>query len=89
MLNERLDSFISKIKSRFGQKHNVKFRCDNLINELIVEYYCMLIVFVQCALTRRATTDPDAPPSGGLLVLNLVQQIVFEALCDTICLLAC
>ena len=74
------------IKDWFGQKHNVKFRCDNLINELIVEYFCMLIVFVQCVLTRRVTDDPDAPPSGGLLVLNLLQQIVLEGLCDTTCL---
>ena len=54
----------SVIKSWFGQKHNVKFRCDNLIGEMALEYYCMFAMFVQqFALVRR--TNPEEASNAG------------------------
>jgi len=75
----------STIKSWFGQKHNVKFRCDNLISEMALEYYAMFSMFVQqFVLVRRQ--NPDEQSNAGIIFANLVLQFVLELACDTICM---
>ena len=54
----------SVIKSWFGQKHNVKFRCDNLIGEMALEYYCMFAMFVQQFVLVRRTNPEEASNAG-------------------------
>ena len=56
----------STIKSWFGQKHNVKFRCDNLIGEMALEYYAMFSMFVQqFVLVRRQNPDEQSNAGDG------------------------
>lgn len=73
------------VKQLFGQKNNVKFRCDNLCNEMLIEYFAMFAVFTQMSYVRK-TTNPAEPFDVGMLVLNLVMQVVLEGLCDSVCL---
>ena len=75
----------SVIKSWFGQKHNVKFRCDNLIGEMCLEYYAMFSMFVQQFVLIRVQ-NPDAQSNAGVVFANLILQFVLELACDTICM---
>jgi len=50
----------SGVKQLFGQKNNVKFRCDNLCNEMMLEYYAMFAIFTQNALlSKKANPEAD------------------------------
>lgn len=73
------------VKQLFGQKNNVKFRCDNLCNEMLIEYFAMFAVFTQMSYVRK-TTNPDEPFDMGMIVLNLIMQVGLEGLCDCACL---
>jgi hypothetical protein len=75
----------SGVKQLFGQKNNVKFRCDNLCNEMMLEYYAMFAIFTQNALLSKKA-NPEADGAIGILILNLVMQVVLEAVCDFVCL---
>merc|ERR1719178_527742 len=63
----------SGVKQLFGQKNNVKFRCDNLCNEMMIEYVAMFAIFTLMSLVRK-TTNPAEPFDMGLLALNLIMQ---------------
>lgn len=75
----------ARVKTLFGQKNNVKFRCDNLCNEMLIEYFAMFAVFTLMSLVRK-TTNPAEPFDMGLLALNLIMQVALEMICDYVCL---
>jgi len=75
----------TSVKQLFGQKNNVKFRCDNLINEMIIEYFAMFAIFCQNLYLNKAA-NPASPTGFQILLLNLVMQVVIELLCDTVSL---
>merc|ERR1711981_361683 len=73
------------VKQLFGQKNNVKFRCDNLCNEMMIEYVAMFCMFTQCAYLSRSA-NPESDAAMGILILNFIMQLVLEAVCDFVCL---
>lgn len=73
------------VKQLFGQKNNVKFRCDNLCNEMMIEYVAMFAIFTQNAILNKKT-NPEGDGTLGILIMNLVMQLVLEAVCDFVCL---
>merc|ERR1712139_328818 len=73
------------VKNFFSQKSNVKFRCDNLINEMAVEYWTMCVIFIQTYGLNRVT-NPSVGSNGGPLLLNFFLQFFLELVCDTVCL---
>jgi hypothetical protein len=73
------------VKHLFTQRSNVKFRCDNLVNEMVIEYWSMFVMFFQAFLLNRMA-DPGAPSNKGILLANFFLQFFLELICDTVCL---
>lgn len=69
----------------FEDQNHIKFRCNNLVVEMMVEYTSMFIAFIVVATTRQSTDPNDGAPEILLLFGNLMVQLCVEMITDMVC----
>jgi hypothetical protein len=75
----------AKVGAIFGDLDHQKFRANNTVSGMMIEYVAMVFGFIGAILMRTAE-DPANMPTVEGLVLNLLSGLVLELVCDAVSL---